>query len=64
MFFVNKNVKVINWIRDYYEGKVNTIPYSASEIERAINYTKKYRSDYPDELIEKLRTVKVMLDNS
>ncbi|QSE96129.1 hypothetical protein [Fulvivirga lutea] len=64
MFFVNKNVKVINWIEDYYEGKVNSIPYSAGEVEKAINYTKKYRSDYPDEVIEKLRTVKVMLDNA
>lgn len=64
MLFVNKNIKVINCIVDYYEGKASSIPYTTNDIENALEYIKKYRSDYPDEIIEKLLMVKVLLQNN
>lgn len=61
MFFQNRNVKVIESVIDYYEGSIDHIPYSVSDIVKALDYSKKYRSDYPDEVIEKLKMVKSLL---
>lgn len=61
MFFQNRNIKVIESVIDYYEGNIDHIPYSVNDIVKALDYSKKYRSDYPDEVIEKLKMVKLML---
>ena len=61
VFFQNKSIKVIKSVIDYYEGGIDHIPYSVSDISKALDYTKKYRNDYPDDVIEKLKTVKMML---
>ena len=64
MFILNKNIRVIKSVVDYYDGRSSTIPFKKGDVENAINYTKRYRSDYPDDIIEKLRTVKVMLESA
>lgn len=64
MFILNKNIRVIKSVVDYYEGRCSSIPFKIGDVENAINYTKRYSSDYPDDLIEKLRTVKVLLENN
>ncbi|MTI38916.1 hypothetical protein [Fulvivirga lutimaris] len=61
MFFQNRSIKVIESVIDYYEGNIDHIPYSVSDIVKALDYSTKYRSDYPDEVIEKLKMVKTML---
>lgn len=62
MLFFNRNIKVINHIKNYYEGKVESINCRLIDIENALEYTKRNRSDYPDEVIEKLSMVKRMLE--
>jgi hypothetical protein len=61
MFFKNRNIKVIESVIAYYEGNIDHVPYSVTDIVKALDYTKKYRSDYPDEVIEKLKMVKTIL---
>ncbi|MEQ8243321.1 hypothetical protein [Fulvivirga sp.] len=61
MFFQNRNIKVIESVIDYYEGNIDHIPYSVSDIVKALEYTKRFRSDYPDEVIEKLKMVRTIL---
>ncbi len=61
MFFRNRNIKVIESVIDYYEGNIDHIPYAVSDIVNALDYSKKYRSEYPDEVIEKLKMVKSIL---
>ena len=58
----NKYKRIINRVRKYYDGEVNTIEYSCEEIESALNYAESRKTQYPQELIEKLRMVKAMVN--
>ncbi len=61
MFFINKNIKVIKAVTEYYGGKNTSLPYNEQDIEKAIEYAQKYKDEYPDDIIEKLSMIKVLL---
>ena len=52
-FLLEKGMEIL-WSKGYNATSVN-------DIVKALDYSKKYRSDYPDEVIEKLKMVKLML---
>lgn len=61
MLFLNKNKKIVKSVIDYYEGNAVSIPYSYYDIEKALAYCKKYRADYSDETIEKMKMAKMIV---
>ena len=61
MFLFNKNARVIEVVKEYYKGNVYQIPFNQKDLSNALEYTKKHRSDYSDDMIAKLSTIYQML---
>ncbi|ELR73475.1 hypothetical protein C900_04327 [Fulvivirga imtechensis AK7] len=59
--FSPKRQRIIETVRNYYDGKTTSIPYSAEEIREAIAWVKKSNIEKKEMLIEKLTMAELIV---
>lgn len=60
-FFSPKRQRIIESVRNYYNGKSDKIPYSSKEIREAIEWVKKADIENKEMLIEKLNMAELLV---
>ncbi|MEL7002304.1 MAG: hypothetical protein AAFN93_06165 [Bacteroidota bacterium] len=59
--FYNKPKKVINAVKEYYNGKITKFPYSTSEIQQARTWLSSRSSNNSIEIMERLNMIEILL---